>query len=106
MTAPPALSCRELVELVTDYFEGALSAGDRVRFDEHIAVCPGCQRHLSQMRLTIAAAGRLCEDDLAPEARVELLAAFRDWRSPRANGAGAHAADGSRLDRFFRRFRR
>ena len=27
------LSCQELVELVTDYFEGALSRRDRKRFD-------------------------------------------------------------------------
>jgi hypothetical protein len=32
------------------------------------------------MRLVIEATGRLTEDDIEPEARAELLEAFRDWR--------------------------
>ena len=38
----PELTCRELVELVTDYHEGALSAGERERFEAHMAACEGC----------------------------------------------------------------
>ncbi|MCK9517756.1 MAG: zf-HC2 domain-containing protein [Dehalococcoidia bacterium] len=106
MTAPPALTCRELVELVTEYFEGALSGTEQARFDEHISACPGCQRYLLQMRATIAAAGRLQEDDVLPEAQAELLAAFRDWRSGRTNGAtqGEHRV--AFLERILGRFRR
>ena len=36
------LSCQELVELVTDYLEGALSAEDGARFEDHISRCGGC----------------------------------------------------------------
>jgi anti-sigma factor RsiW len=75
------LSCQELVELVTDYLEGALPDEDRLRFEEHIGTCDGCQVYLEQMRETIVMVGRVSEDWLSPEAERELLDAFRGWRS-------------------------
>ncbi|HUK94537.1 MAG TPA: zf-HC2 domain-containing protein [Gaiellaceae bacterium] len=75
------LSCRELVELVTDYLEGALSAEDHARFEKHIGACHGCGVYLEQMRQTIVLLGRLPEETVAPEAERELLEAFRGWRS-------------------------
>jgi anti-sigma factor RsiW len=74
------LSCRELVELVTDYFDGALSERDRERFEEHVVFCPGCASHLEQMRTTIAVTGALTEDDLPERTAAELLEAFRGWK--------------------------
>jgi anti-sigma factor RsiW len=73
------LTCRELVELVTSYFDGALPQADRLRFEEHIAVCPPCRAHLQQMRNTIRLVGSLDEEHLSPRARDELLQAFRNW---------------------------
>jgi len=75
------LTCRELVELVTDYLEGALPRRERRRFERHIARCDGCTTYLEQMRVTIAMLGELTEDAVDPQAREELLAAFRDWKS-------------------------
>jgi anti-sigma factor RsiW len=75
------LSCQELVELVTDYLEGALPEEARVRFEEHIGGCDGCRVYLEQMRQTITLLGRLPEEALAPDAERELLEAFRGWRS-------------------------
>jgi anti-sigma factor RsiW len=77
----PALSCRELVELVTFYFEGALSRRDRRRFAAHLRACDGCSAYVEQMRETIRLAGVLREEDVDPRARDALLHAFRDWRS-------------------------
>ncbi len=74
------LVCKELVELVTDYLEGTLSATDRARFDAHIARCEGCANYLAQMQQTIRLSGRLSEGDLTPEARDELLRIFLDWK--------------------------
>lgn len=74
------LSCQELVELVTDYLEGALPPGDAARFDAHIAGCGGCRRYLEQIRETIRLTGGLREDDLEPAARETLLAEFRNWK--------------------------
>jgi anti-sigma factor RsiW len=75
------LSCQELVELVTEYLEGALSAEDRERFDSHIAACDGCRTYLEQIRVTVALSGRLTPEQIAPEAEAALLEAFRDWKS-------------------------
>jgi len=73
------LTCKELVELVADYLEGALSHRDRQRFDEHLVVCDGCTSYLDSVRLTIRITGRLTEEDLLPEMERELVAAFRGW---------------------------
>ncbi len=75
-----ALTCRELVELVTDYLEGALPPSDRARFDEHLAACEGCTAYLDQMRRTLVLVGRLTEGSVSAEAREALLGAFGDWR--------------------------
>jgi anti-sigma factor RsiW len=80
----PPMPCRELVELVTAYFEGTLSRRDRRRFEAHIAGCEHCTTYVEQMRETIELTGRLTEDDLDPEARDELLSAFRGWSEGRA----------------------
>jgi anti-sigma factor RsiW len=74
-----SVTCRELVELVTDYLEGALPRGDRKRFERHIAACDGCTAYIEQIRLTIAATGELKEEEIEPAAREALLAAFRGW---------------------------
>jgi anti-sigma factor RsiW len=75
-----ALTCSELVELVTDYLDGALSRGDRARFEAHLEDCHGCNRYLEEFRETIRVAGTLREDRLDPVAVQTLLAHFRDWK--------------------------
>jgi anti-sigma factor RsiW len=74
------LSCQELVELVTDYLEGALPPELHERFERHIAHCSGCQAYLEQMHATIRATGTLTAESLAPQAERALLDAFRGWR--------------------------
>jgi anti-sigma factor (TIGR02949 family) len=76
-----SLSCRELTEIITDYLEGAMTAAQRKRFDDHVAECKGCAHYLQQMRHTIAITGRLTEEQVPEEAKERLLAAFRDWKS-------------------------
>lgn len=75
----PEMPCRELVELVTDYFEDRLSPVDRARFEAHVADCEYCEAYLEQMRQTIRVLGRLSEESLSPAARDALATAFRDW---------------------------
>lgn len=76
----PRMSCKELVEVITEYLEGTLPAEDRARFGRHLAGCEGCQAYLDQMRQTIGALGRLPPESLSPEAETKLLEAFRGWR--------------------------
>jgi anti-sigma factor RsiW len=78
-TAPPEMPCQELVEVITDYLEGALSERDRIRFEEHLAICSVCREYLAQFERTIKAVGTVTEQDLDPEVRAGLMDAFRGW---------------------------
>lgn len=74
------LSCKEFVELVTDYLEDALPPQENVRFKAHLAECEGCEIYLTQMRQTIRLVGTLSEEALSEPAKETLLQAFRDWK--------------------------
>jgi len=80
---PPGsgLACQEVVELVTDYLEGALSPADHRRFEAHLADCPHCTEYLAQMRETIRLAGRVTPADLTPQMSTDLTDLYRHWRA-------------------------
>ena len=75
-----ALTCQDFVELVTEYLEGALDEDTVRRFEEHLALCPGCDTYLSQMKETASRLGEIPVESLSPETQATLLAAFRDFR--------------------------
>lgn len=77
------MTCKELVELVTEYLEGAMTPVERARFEEHLDMCEGCREHLDQVETTIRVL------DVVPESEPaagdvpgldRLLDAFRDYR--------------------------
>jgi anti-sigma factor RsiW len=76
-----AFACREVVALLTDYLDGALAPHDARRLEEHLADCPHCTEYLDQLRVSIAATGRVEPDDLAPEVVDDLLVLYRAWRT-------------------------
>lgn len=47
------VTCREVVELVTDYLERALSAADHDRVDRHLEDCAECAVFVEQMVTTM-----------------------------------------------------
>ena len=75
-----AISCQEVVEVITDYLEGSLSPEDVAIFEAHLAICDGCQWYLDQMRITIDTVGRIEDADVPAELRDSVLAAFRNRR--------------------------
>jgi anti-sigma factor RsiW len=81
------LTCRELVELVSDYLEDALPAVERSRFEAHIAGCEHYATYLAQMRETLHVLGELPEDAISPQAEADLRLAFRDWKA----GSAGHS---------------
>ena len=81
------LVCQEVVELVTDYLEGALPRAERRRFEAHLADCPHCTEYLAQMRATIRLTGRLDPADLSAEMQEDLGELYRRWRSDTEKGA-------------------
>jgi predicted anti-sigma-YlaC factor YlaD len=80
MSSRPGLTCREMVEIVTDYLEGTMGPELRERFEEHLSRCDGCSNYLTQMRETIRLSGMLTEEQIPAQQRERLLSAFRDWR--------------------------
>lgn len=77
------LTCREVVELVNDYIDGVMPLEERVRLERHLDDCPHCVVYLEQMRTTVAAVGRLGEEELEAEVPADLLRAFRAWSRAR-----------------------
>ncbi len=77
----PPFVCQHMVELVTDYLEGALTRSQRRRFDAHLAGCEHCSEYLQQMRTTIRLTGRLRVTDLTAEMREEFGAIYRAWQT-------------------------
>jgi len=74
------MKCREVVELMTDYLEGALTAPDRERFEQHIVGCDGCRAYLQQLRLTLRAMRSFEATPIPERVQKELVQAFRSWR--------------------------
>ena len=74
------MTCKELVELVTEYLEGTLPVEVRVRMDAHLSGCEGCTGYLEQMRQTIRMTGQVREESLTSAQRDDLLRLFRDWK--------------------------
>jgi predicted anti-sigma-YlaC factor YlaD len=79
MSEDTLLTCKEVVEIVTDYLEGTMSPELRERFEDHLSACEGCSAYLVQMRETIRLTGMLTEDEIPQEQRDRLLSTFRDW---------------------------
>lgn len=69
----------QVVELVTDYLEGALPRSQRRRFESHLRGCEHCTEYLEQMRITIRMTGRLAIEDLTPAMREEFGRLYARW---------------------------
>ena len=80
---PGGISCREVVELVTAYLDGALSARDVERMEAHLRGCPYCTEYVDEIRATArVAAVATAELELRPD-RDALLRAFEEFRRSR-----------------------
>ena len=78
-TGRRSMACREAVEAVTAYLEGAMSPRDRARFERHLGGCEHCSAYVEQIRTTIELTGRIEPEDLTPDARDAILTVFRSW---------------------------
>jgi anti-sigma factor RsiW len=73
-----------MVEVVTEWTEGALGDDERAAIEEHLALCPACTAYVDQLRATTALAAMLAEPDASESVpdgvKSRLLAAFRASR--------------------------
>jgi predicted anti-sigma-YlaC factor YlaD len=71
------MTCKELVELVTAYLDGALDTETEAHLVDHLAMCEGCEEYLDQFRQTICALGDLPAETLPGDMRSALLKVIR-----------------------------
>ena len=76
------LPCVDVVELLTDYLDGALDPATAARVDAHLADCEPCATYLDQLRSTITDLGTLPAPTLSAGTVTALEAAFRDLHPP------------------------
>ena len=77
------LTCREFVEVITDYHENALPTDERIRVEQHLIVCSACTTYEQQLRAAVRVAATIQLDDLGPESRRALLASLEQWLEKR-----------------------
>lgn len=75
------MTCREVVELMTDYLDGVLSAADRANFEQHMTGCDGCGAYLDQLRTARMLMGRVAYEPVPEPLKAELMDAFRSWKA-------------------------
>ena len=63
--APDDLQCVALVDGLTDYLDGEVDEGHRMRVEQHLETCEGCRAALDQFQTVIGLAGRLTAADVA-----------------------------------------
>lgn len=80
MTDLADISCQAVVELVTEYLDGALDPATTQLVEHHLELCPGCLNYVEQMRTTTRVVGQLKSESLDPAFRARLLDSFREWR--------------------------
>jgi len=74
-------TCKEVVELATDFTDGALTASKMARFEMHLNFCDGCFTFVNQIRAAAEVAGQLSEEQIPEDTKAKLLTAFRDWKA-------------------------
>ena len=77
MIDPHDMMCQELVEVLTEYLDGALGAHDRARLEAHLSVCDDCRAYIEQFEATVALTRRAEGPALTPSLREELQRVFR-----------------------------
>lgn len=76
-----SLTCKELVELVTDYHCDALDVADRATFEQHLFGCTWCMTYLKQADRAIELTAQLrAPAEPAAVDTGKLAALFRGWR--------------------------
>jgi anti-sigma factor RsiW len=85
---PEPLSCKEVVELVSDFIDGALPPGLRVRMEAHLTGCDPCIEYVGQIRATVALAAQTTPDPIDPATSSNLIDLYRTWQRPPTDPPG------------------
>lgn len=72
------LQCREVVDLLTAYFDGDLDPNERVLLEQHLLMCESCSTYVDQLRTSISLTGRLQPEDVPAPVMDRLLRMFEE----------------------------
>ena len=78
---PTDLECRQIAELLGDYFDGSLPRETRELIDFHIDGCPPCVAFLNTYKGTMDATRRLPDVPIPTELKSRLLAVLKNAKS-------------------------
>lgn len=74
------VSCRTVGNLLSRWYDGALNEVDTDQFEQHLLVCPPCQRQNDKLRLALAALPEVADARPAEELVTGLLRYARQAR--------------------------
>jgi anti-sigma factor RsiW len=57
------MTCKELIEFLSDYLAGEVEPPQREAFERHLAVCPPCAAYLETFKRTIQLSRSSFEED-------------------------------------------
>jgi len=77
------LECRQIAELLGDYFDGSLPNHLRELLEWHIDGCQPCVAFINTYRETISVTRRLPEAPMPVELKKRLIAFVKSARDPR-----------------------
>ena len=82
-SGPSELECRQIAELLGDYFDGTLPNHLRELLEWHIEGCQPCVAFINTYRGTIAATRRLPDVPMPVELKKRLIAFVKSARDPK-----------------------
>ena len=80
MGARPCITCRQLIDFIVEYVDGALEETEKQEFERHLGTCPSCRNYLESYRTTMSLAKVSITDeplDDVPEELVERILSRR-----------------------------
>jgi anti-sigma factor RsiW len=78
---PTDLECRQIAELLGDYFDGSLPRETRELIDFHIDGCPPCVAFLNTYKGTMDATRKLHDVPIPSELKNRLLTVLKSTKS-------------------------
>ena len=70
------MKCRQVCDLVSDYFDGYLGFWTRLDIRFHLMMCKDCRAHLKKMHHLADSLGYLPPDTDVPEEMIDRLRKF------------------------------
>lgn len=83
MMSGSAASCKKVDNFLMDYLDGLLDGKTQQSFEEHIAMCEGCQAYLAEYKETVLLLQKL-EKPEAPKELADLTLEFLRSQSNQA----------------------